>query len=374
MRRRRGGAGERIALAALLLGCASAKPQATEVAVRAETPLGEPLHDAVRRLEPGVIAPLGVVVSTEPPPPRVPRHAIRAFPLRARVPAQVSLVLGERVLETRAATGEGDVVFKVDPREILRALPTVRVRLAARPEDVAATGPVLVSAARWDAPYGSRLLDARGGSCEIRQAVPGEGLLVVSGPYALATKRIDVEGTSDIDVEIPLVRPAAVSGCVAVPPMTDPSCDVYAVPLDLGLPPPPLGFAARTPTDADGKFDFGSGPRGRQVILARKRGFGIGWAEVDNTRGPVPDVRIALRPGVQVTLKTAHEGLDAPYVQVDSEDGVPLFARLLVFERRRAPELWLAEGRYVLRHRTFAGEWHARPLTVATEPVVAWIK
>jgi hypothetical protein len=150
---------------------------------------------------------------------------------------------------------------------------------------------------------------------------------------------------------------------------------VYALPLDDAFPPPPLGFAVRTPTDADGKFDFGSGPRGRLVLLAKKPGYGIAWAEVDNTNGAVKDVVIPLRKGVEVALRTAREGLDAPYVQVETEDGIPLFARLLVFEKRRLPPvLTLAEGRYVLRHRTFDGEWHARPLTVATAPLVVWIK
>jgi len=343
--------------------------------VRAETPSGESLHEAVRRLEPGVVAPLSVLVTEEAPPSRVPRHAVRAFPVRARVPSHVSLVLGERVLETRRATGAADVVFRIEPEAILSAMPTVRVRLVARPEDVAARGPDLASAVRWDGPWRSELLQVRDGSCEVRRAAPGEGCIVVSGPYALATKRIDVEGTSDIDVEIPLVLPAEVSGRVEVEPMTDPSCHVYAVPLDLGFPPPPLGFAVRTPTDADGKFDFGSGPRGRLVLIAKKPGYGIAWAEVDNTKGPVKDVVIPLRKGVHVALKTDREGLDAPWVQIDTEDGVPLFARLLVFERKRIPSsLTLAEGRYVLRHRTFGGEWRARPLTVATEPVVAWIK
>jgi hypothetical protein len=186
--------------------------------------------------------------------------------------------------------------------------------------------------------------------------------------------RIDVKGTSVIDLDLPLVRPAPVSGRVEVPPMTDPSCDVYVLPLDGGFPPPPLGFAVRTPTDADGKFDFGSGPRGRLVVLAEKPGYGIGWAEVDNTKGPVRDVVIPLRKGVEVALKADREGMDAPYVQVETEDGIPLFARLLVFEKRRTPVLTLAEGRYILRHCTFGGEWHARPLTVGSERVVVWIK
>jgi hypothetical protein len=151
------GRGSRALLAALLLGCASPKPEAKDVAVRAETPSGESLHEAVRRLEPGAIAPLFVLVTEEVPPSRVPRHAVRAFPQRARVPSHVSLVLGERVLETQRATGAGDVVFRIEPEAILSAMPTVRVRLVARPEDVAARGPALASAVQWDGPWRSEL-------------------------------------------------------------------------------------------------------------------------------------------------------------------------------------------------------------------------
>ena len=375
----RRGMGEGLALgcvAALLLGCVSAEPHEARISVRAETPAGEPLEEAVKRIEPNVRAPIGVVLTAEKPPPRVPRHAIRGFPLKslqAPLPCYVSLLLGERVFETRTVDTATDVVFKVEPEEILRALPTVRVRFVARPEDVAAVGSVLASAATWDGPWQSSLLDVRSGSCEIPRAPPGEGLLVVSGPYALAMMRIDVKGTSEIDLELPLVRPAAVSGRAEVPPMTDPSCDVYALPLDGGFPPPPLGFAPRCPVDDNGNFNFSSGPRGRQVVLAKKPGYGIGWAEVDNTNGPVKDVVIPLRPGVEVRLKTGLTGLSAPHVQIETEDGIPLFARLLVFEKHPPPVLTLAEGHYVLRHRVCNGPWHARPLTVAKEPVVVWI-
>ncbi len=286
----------------------------------------------------------------------------------------MSLVLGESILETREVTGATDVVFEVDPEELIRVMPTVRVRLVVRPEDVAALGPDLASCAIWYGPWSSKRLDFRSGSCEISRAVPGEGLVVISGSYALAMTPIDVTGTSDIDLDLPLMRAAEVSGSVEAPPMADPSCNVYALPLDGGFPPPPLGFAARSPVTDDGEFHFGSGPRGRQVLLAKKPGHGIGWAEVDNTDGPVKDVRIPLRPGVVVQLRTTHTGLEAPYVQIDTEDGVPLFARLLVFEKRPPPVLTLAEGRYVLRHRTHNGPWHARPLTVANEPVVVWIQ
>ncbi|MCI0635920.1 MAG: hypothetical protein L0206_18680 [Actinobacteria bacterium] len=362
----------------LLLGCAAAKPRDAVITVRAETPDGEPLQDALRRIEPDVGAPIGVVLTTESPPPRIPVHAIRRLPLaplRAPLPCYVSLTLGERAFETRAVSGAADVVFKVEPEEILRALPTVRVRFVAKPEDVAVMGPDLASSATWDERSNPRLLDVRGGSCEIRRAVPGEGLLWVSGPCALAMMRIDVAGTSDIDLELPLVRPAPVSGRVEGPPMTDSACDVYALLLDDGFPPPPLGLAPHCPAfDGDGAFSFGSSPRGRQVLIVRKRGYAIGWAEADNTRGPVDDVRIPLRPGVEIKLKTARSGLDAPYVQVETEDGLPLYAHLLVSERDPPPVLTLSPGRYVLRHRTCNGPWHARPLTVANEPIVAWIR
>lgn len=381
-------------VAALLLGCASAQPHEVLISVRAETPSGEPLEDALNGLD--VCAPIGAVVTEGKPPPRIPAHAIRGLPLtslRAPLPCYVSLVLGEWVFDTKVVSEATDVVFKVEPEAILRAMPTVRVRLVARPEDVAAVGPQLASAAWWDATWEeSPTVDVRSGSCEIRHAVPGEGVLFVAGPYALAMMRIDV-GTNDIDLELPLVRPAPVSGRVEAPPMTDPSCDVYALPLDGGFSPPPLGSPPFCPAPKDGvrdrpnssqpaaaqasthaSFTFASGPRGRQVLLVMKKGYGIGWAEVDNTSGPVEGVRIPLRPGVEVTLKTALTGLNAPYVQIETEEGIPLFARLLVFDKHKPATLTLAEGHYVLRHRTANGEWQARPLAVANEPVVVWIQ
>jgi hypothetical protein len=269
------------------------------------------------------------------------------------------------------AAGPTVVTFRVDPQEILRAMPTVRVRFVPPPD--ADVGPKLVAAATWLSAGGSKLVAVRAGSCEIPRAAPGEGVLVTSGVCALTMTRIDIQGSADISLDLPLARRYPVSGRVEVPAMTDPSCEVRTLPLDGGLPPPPLGFAVNAAIDADGRFDFRSGPRGRQVILVTKHGFGIGWLVADNTNGSVTGLRIPLREGVGITLRPT-EGAVPPEVQVETEDGIPLFANVLVLNpKHRLSTLTLAEGRYMLRYRVFPGGWQARPLTVGKAPVVVGI-
>lgn len=376
-----------LVLLALLAGCASAGRAPASLSIEAVTPDGEPLDRALRRQLGNVSVPVRAVSSSRRPPATIPYELVLSGALpEAPVPgvlradagrAYVSLLLGEQVLEVRAVgAGTTHVVFTVDPGTVARSLREVRVHLHADSGDVAAFGPP-EGWGYWSA-RSNWVLEVVDGECEIPQVPPCAGsFLFSSGGYACTVTRVEVTGTPTVDVDIPVARAAPVSGRIDARDAADPSCNIFAIALEGEGEPPPLGLAVTLPADrptegAPDTFVIEGGPRGRHLLLARGVGHdAIGWIEVDNARGPVRDLVIPLRSGIAVTLETQRSGLDAPWVRIETEDGLPLFACVVVAGTPETPKL--PEGRYVLRHRAHGGAWQSMPFAVAKDPVVVRI-
>lgn len=82
--------------------------------------------------------------------------------------------------------------------------------------------------------------------------------------------------------------------------------------------------------------------------------------KIDNTPGPVHDVTVPLVAGVVVRLTTDRHGLETPFVQVETDKSVPLYAASLGEPRT----LRLAAGKYRVRFMDYRSQWGEKTLLV----------
>ena len=364
-----------VRLAILVVACA-ASASASElpqdpIAVRATTEDDTPLLEALTRALPaeGARLPLIAVATTSKPPKWVPSALLTrgAVPytgvpgsLRAERPCHVSILLGERVIQSRSlGEGDRDAVFVIPLEQITGFLTTVRLRVI---ED-GSEKPVRRSMVLLRIPWNPQLLGVKNGSCFKESLAPTAGCLVISGgPFA--THVVPIEHGLCRGNVVRLASAAAIAGRVRIPGRKRVKCKVTFVPQDAAFAPPPLQDWRCLTTSIDGTFRMNSGVRGPQTLIAEAEGCGLAAIAVDNTDGPLEEVEIVVpQRSVPVQIVTERRGLASPRFEIRTRDRLPLFADIATRSTPRT--LRLAAGEYSLAVRAVSDDREVKiPFTV----------
>jgi hypothetical protein len=213
----------------------------------------------------------------------------------------------------------------------------------------------------WSIAGSAGLIAIRDSVSEVPYVPPGDGVFTYSGGlYAAQMVRIEIPqgGLKEAVLRLDLATP--VTGRVEIPRGQKVACHLLVLPLNANLPAPPAWPAPRVPVARDGGFVLGAGPRGPQALIAVADGYALSVVTADNTSGPVHGASIPLVRGVTVQLTTDHRGLQTPFVQVETEASVPLYASSLAEPRT----LRLAAGKYRIRFMDCKSEWREKALLV----------
>jgi hypothetical protein len=258
--------------------------------------------------------------------------------------------------------GADRVVFSIDIDEVMARLATVRVSL----RDKATGTPIVDGSVLWSTPGNPRLVAIQEGESQIPHVPPGDGVFMYSGGlHAAHVLRIEVAQGRPAEAVVHLVPTAPITGRVEIPRGVKVACHLLVLPLSAGLPAPPAWPAPKVPVARDGGFALNSGPRGPQALLVVADGYALGAVSVDNTSGPVERVSVPLVRGAAVQLTTDRRGLEIPFVQVETDASVPLYASSLAEPRT----LRLAPGKYRVRFMDYRSEWREKALVVEGKDV-----
>ena len=362
------------------------------IAVRALTPAGEPLADA---LPPAAVLVPGrpeVRVTSEPagaPLVRVgrwlwearaagelrpPRAGDELLPgtlgflwLERPPPVFASLVLGQTLLECRRVTGsEEELVFLVDPDMVAG----LHGSLAFRAVDAETGEPCAGESG------GFTLVEVDEGGPRGLLPLDGDGRgrldAVPAGDYALC---LQLAGRAHVSLPFRLLPGANDLGDVPVPAaalLVGRVVDEAGEPVELtptvrvpGDPRPSCAVAGDTGGER-GAFVLGGLPRGRLLLYAVGEDWALEPTAVDASAPLVRDLVLVVRPGTPVTLVLPEAGGPIGWELRDGCDALVWWASS---PPGAAERLTLPPGTFVLRLSLPGGEVREDLFAVGTTPV-----
>jgi len=291
-------------------------------------------------------------------------------------PLFVSAVLRSAVLATRpVAPGQEEVVFRLDPEEVLARGARVKLKLID-----STTGEPLDKAKLWIRCRGAactRKIELENGCYRTRPIPPGITRFSLYSPARAGWSRyLHLQPGQDVDLGVIRLQPfSSIEGRVL---------DSRGRPVQAALA---IGQASRgdTPrprltglgrrTDGEGRFQRVTGP-GRRLLRAfyenkEKERVEIGAALVEVGREPVRGITLRTAPATRVVLHNRSKKAGPCTFTLLGPDGTPLWADLV--DRNRKKKTWLRPGNYTLEiHRGL--ELRAQiPLAVTRHPAeVHW--
>jgi hypothetical protein len=325
------------------------------VAVRARTSDGRPLAEVVGR---GFRAPELVAIATQSEPPadlpvsgdrylagvgagrfRATRggDAVGTLDLHVAPPLFVTLCAGSGVLATKALSSVvSEIEFEVDAAAFNARLGSVKARLV----DAATGRPLADYAVALSTPSSSgpsERTDANGVAAYSGLAAgvylfdtsPWTETVPPEGPREAFVFNVKVGAGETVDLgELRLAAPAVVAGTVEGV-VEGEETYISLVPFHR-LRDEASFSGSLTKLGPQGRFEFKNAPRGRVLLLVRRKDGATAAASADAAGGEARDVR--LRFGVVTKVVFSWRGEWPDTLSITRDDGMPFFRRIVVSE------------------------------------------